>query len=335
MSMFAIYHPRLDDKLLFPPGTPIGHVTRLLILDVPKGISAQMVGEVLRKAGRDPALMDISVSSVTIASESNWPVDVRNASTSTGVEKISWEALQEEANGWRRITIRVTPQIFVMAQAEAQRRRQSLTLFCVDAIQMQVGTRSHRIEAEIFGFFYAGGNSERTKSISLSSLRSHVSRNIPDCTIRELEYALKRLHQGGYITMDKWSDLGGFNAYDGTKDEEFFYRAEFRMGVTPKGEPYAEALSGATRAIDGFLNVLRAEPGTDQRLGEFATFFTPIDSAGGAMKPRYCENLDKLKAFLTELGLTDRSVTEVVAETLTAGSSNIRVSLQQNKIDLF
>src|ERR1700691_3846404 len=113
MTTFAVYHPRLDDHNLFPQATSTGHVARLFIVDVPKGISAPNIGEVLRKAGRDPALMDISVSTITIASESNWPVDVRNTSTSTGVEKISWEALQEEANGWRRITIRVTPQVFV------------------------------------------------------------------------------------------------------------------------------------------------------------------------------------------------------------------------------
>src|ERR1700722_12674057 len=81
MSSFAIFHPRLNDNLLFPQGAPIGHVARLFILDVPKGVSAQIIGEVLRKAGRDPALMDISVSSIAIASESNWPADVRNAST--------------------------------------------------------------------------------------------------------------------------------------------------------------------------------------------------------------------------------------------------------------
>jgi hypothetical protein len=336
MTTFAVYHKRLDGPLPFPQGAPMGHITRLFILGVPEGITAQIIGEILRKAGRDPALMDVSVSSITIAAEPKWPNDVKNDFGSTGPQKISWEALQDEARDWRRITIRVTPQVFVLAQAEAQRRSQSLTQFCVDAIQMQVGTRSHRIEDEIFRFIYAGGYSERTRSASLPLLRSYVARNIPDCTFQELEYGLRRLHHAAYLHLDKWEDdAGEFRPYDGSKDEEFFYRASFRMEVTPKGKPYAEALSGTTRAIDGFLNIVRAEPGTETRLGEFAVFFTSVDSAGGVAQPRYCENLEKLKAFLIELGLGERSIAEVVAETLASGSSNIRISLQQSRIDLF
>ena len=103
-----------------------------------------------------------------------------------------------------RITIRITPQLSAWAEEVAKRRGQSLNEFCVDALQLQVGTRSHRIENEIFRFISLGGRSEPTRPTRLPDLWNHVGKAIPDCSVQELESALKRLHQAGYLSLDKY-----------------------------------------------------------------------------------------------------------------------------------
>lgn len=254
------------------------------------------------------------------------------------METVAWEALQEEAEGWRRITIRVTPQVYAMTQAEAKRRRQSLTQFCIDSIGAQVGTRSHRIEHEIFTFFYSGCYSDRKRSAVLPDLRRHVARVLADCTLHEIVDALKRLHPT-YVRLDKWKDgvpHGEFRPYD-SDDNEFFYRGEFRLEVTAEGRPFFEGLNkqlGPATPVDGFLNILRAEPGAETPLGQFAVFFAPLDLPGGAMKPHYCKDAEDLRRFLMMLGLTARAAARIVDETLAHGSSNERLSLVQGKIDL-
>jgi hypothetical protein len=259
MNTFAVYHKRLDSGFLLALNE-IGHTTRLFILNVPDGIPPRYISEVLRKAGRDPALMDVSVSSISIAAESDWPLDVKNAQSSTGVERIDWDALLEDSKGARRITIRISPELFAKVQSEAQRREQSLNNFCAEALQIQVGTRSHRIEDEIFEAFYSGMYSESKRSFRLPDLWQYVSRNIPDCKTQEIEFALRRLHRAEYLLLDKWdAGIQRFRKYDGTDDEDFFYRNDFRLSITPAGKSYAEALTGSSRAIDGFLKVLRAE----------------------------------------------------------------------------
>jgi len=244
----------------------IGNLARLFILNVPDGITPHYVGEILRRAGRDPALMDVSVSSIIVASDSQpWPIDVQNSLRTT--EQIEWADLLEDSKGARRITIRITPELFAKVQSEAQRRDQSLNHFCVEALQIQVGTRSHQIEDEIFRAFYAGGYSETTRQFSLPDLWHCVSRNIPDCKAQEIEFALRRLHKAAYLTLDKWESSdpnvrlrGCVHKYDGTDDENFFYgTTPFRLTVTPSGKAYSEALADSARAIDGFLKVLRAE----------------------------------------------------------------------------
>jgi hypothetical protein len=335
---FAVFHKRTDERLRSFPAQSAGHVTRLFLLDVPTEIRAEFISELLRKAGRDPALMDISVNHISIASEDEWPPDVKLAWGSTAVETITWDALQEEAKGWRRITIRVTPEVYAMVQSEAKRRHQSLTQFCIDSVETQVGTRSHRIELEIFSFFYGGGYSGQKRSTSLPDLRQCVARSFADCTFHEIEDALKRLHPT-YIRLDKWKDSlphGQFYPYDGD-DNEFFYRGEFRLEITADGRPYFEALSkqlSPTTLVDGFLNVVRAEPGAETRLGQFAAFFTPVDSRGGAMRPHYCNDGDDLRRFLMTLGLSERVVAGIVNQAQGRGSSNERLSLPQSKVNL-
>ena len=54
MNTFAVYHRRLDQGFVMAL-KEIGHMTRLYILNVPEGITGNFIGEVLRKAGRDPA----------------------------------------------------------------------------------------------------------------------------------------------------------------------------------------------------------------------------------------------------------------------------------------
>jgi hypothetical protein len=335
MSSFAVFHERVDKSRLLPlPGQRVGHFPRLFITDVPKGVTTQQIYDVLRKSGRDPALMDVSLNHIFIAPEQQWPADIKVHWGSTSVEHVPWQGLQEEAEGWRRITIRIAPQILTRAQAEADRRQQSLTQFCIDSIQAQIGTRSHRIEAEIFSFFFSGGYSASKRSTSLPSLNQWVTRTISDCTHLELVHALKRLHPK-FIGLEKWDGSippGRFRSYEEYRgnDEEFFYRAEFRIEVTAEGRPYSEALNGSTRAIDGFLHVLRS----DSAKKTLSVMFAPLDSVGGPMNPHQCANAEELRAFLNELGLVDYATERLVEEAVSKGSSHVRIALSRAKTDL-
>jgi hypothetical protein len=86
--------------------------------------------------------------------------------------------------------------------------------------------------------------------------------------------------------------------------------------------------------IDGFLNILGSQAVKQSGLGEFAVMFAPIDGPGGAIKAHYCANLDELKAFLDQLGLTKRAIIENAEELQQRGCSAVRLSLTQDKIDL-
>lgn len=85
---------------------------------------------------------------------------------------------------------------------------------------------------------------------------------------------------------------------------------------------------------DGFLNILCSNPGVPLRRGQFAVMFAPIDISAGAMKPHYCSDLETLKRFLGELGLTGTAVAEIVAELGAKYSSSVRISLTEEKIAL-
>ena len=121
MSKYAAFSilPGLD-------GAAPVHTTHLFITGVP---SEQQLREALQRSGRDPSLTKPGLQ-LLCSAESQWPPEVEG--DVGAVETISWSALEEEAASWRRITIRVSPQVHVIAEAEAERRGKSLTQFCVD-----------------------------------------------------------------------------------------------------------------------------------------------------------------------------------------------------------
>jgi hypothetical protein len=96
---------------------------------------------------------------------------------------------------------------------------------------------------------------------------------------------------------------------------------------------FVECLKERLNARDGFLHVLRAEPGDSTRLAQFAVMFGPADS-GGPMKPHYCRGADELARFLKNLGLTERAIEKIGVEVAKTRSSSVRVALSQDKIDL-
>jgi hypothetical protein len=111
---------------------------------------------------------------------------------------------------------------------------------------MRFRTRSHRIEYELFRFFFSGSFSERKRSAFIGNLVQFVVLTVPDCRDTEVVNALKRLHPR-YLKLDKWEDVPAqrFRSYDeyAGNDGEFFYRGDIRMELTEHGQPYFEALS--------------------------------------------------------------------------------------------
>jgi len=218
---------------------------RLFITDVPAEVRTPQIAKVLRQAGRDPTL-DRAVQSFRVVEEQNWTTWIRELAHGNQIEHVDWRELNEEAAGWRRITLRVRPEIYVMAQAESQRRAQSLTQFCVDAIAAQVQTRARRVEYEVFRFIRSGGFSERKRSVFLPYLQQYIEKNVRGCENAEVIDALQRLHPR-FIKLDKWEDdpLVGFRSYDAYQGDVglFFYRGDIRLEITADGQPYFEALA--------------------------------------------------------------------------------------------
>ncbi len=232
---------------------------QLFVLGVPNDTNAHVIFKVLRRAGRDPSVIDPSIPSFQILAEANWPPAVREAWSSGKIERAAWRELEDDASGWRRITLRVTPDVYAIAQTEADRRGISITQFCIEAIEAQspARTRSKRIEYEIFRCFQAGGYSEKRRSLVLPVLVQQIDKAVPGCRDPEVVDALKRLQKLGYFNLDKWEETTGFRAYDGGDDVRFFYWGEFRAELAPDGRPYFEALASQfsappqTGAADG------------------------------------------------------------------------------------
>ena len=65
------------------------------------------------------------------------------------------------------------------------------------------------------------------------------------CSHAELVDAMKRLHAEQLLRLRKWDNrAAAFLEYQGDySDEEFFYRGDFRLLVTPHGRTYYERLS--------------------------------------------------------------------------------------------
>jgi hypothetical protein len=79
----------------------------------------------------------------------------------------------------------------------------------------------------------------------LSSLASVLHQKFADINNREIVDTLKRLRPR-YITLWKWSDQHRrFLQYPEEigNDEEFFYRADFRLRHTPETDPYLQTLA--------------------------------------------------------------------------------------------
>jgi hypothetical protein len=218
---------------------------KLFIKGVPERTNAHVIVKTLRRAGRDPSISDPSLTpSFRVLAEANWPRGVQQAFSGGGISNVTWKELEDAASGWRRITLRVTPQVYAIAEAEAGRRGVSITQFCIDAIEAQspARTRSKRIEYELFRCFQAGGNSERHRHFMLPVLVQEIYKVVPGCRESEIVDALKRLQKRNYFKLDKWEEATGFRAYDGRNDVRFFYWGPFRAELTPDGRPYFDAL---------------------------------------------------------------------------------------------
>ena len=109
---------------------------------------------------------------------------------------------------------------------------------------------------------------------------------------------------------------------------------EKMIGEKSMSQLVTEALREKLGRVDGFLNVIRSSPGLPLPQSPFAVMFAPVDGPGGAMKPHYCSDLEDLKTFLANLGLTAPATDNIVAELNREYHSNIRLSLTQDKIAL-
>ena len=96
---------------------------------------------------------------------------------------------------------------------------------------------------------------------------------------------------------------------------------------------FVECLKKELKSREGFLHVLRAEPGARTANAQFVVMFGPLD-ANGAMKPHYCKGIHQLKMFLGELGLAAPAVSGIAEEVVACRSSSVRVSLPQSRIDM-
>ena len=82
---------------------------------------------------------------------------------------------------------------------------------------------------------------------------------------------------------------------------------------------------------DGFLNILASDPGTAQRLGQFAVMFMPLDRAG-AVPAHYCRTQEELTAYLRQIGISERKTLDILADIEKSNSAslpNVRLSQEQ------
>jgi hypothetical protein len=123
----------------------------------------------------------------------------------------------------------------------------------------------------------------------LPSLASVLRQKFADIDNREIVDTLKRLRPR-YITLWKWNDQHRrFLQYPDeiADDDEFFYRAEFRIRHTPETDPHLQAL-----ALE--VDPPEAKP----------SMTTSIDDAGRKARFDHWEKLglDRIKADLIQTG---------------------------------
>jgi predicted nucleic acid-binding protein len=83
------------------------------------------------------------------------------------------------------------------------------------------------------------GLGDRWRSFTLPQLAAQVGNS----EWAELVDALKRMHAKGYLQLRKWRDYRGFVPYtEKEPDSEFFYRADFQIGITSEARPYFDEL---------------------------------------------------------------------------------------------
>lgn len=123
---------------------------------------------------------------------------------------------------------------------------------------------------------------------TLPGLATILRQTLPDIDNREVVDTLKRLRPQ-YLTLWKWSEEHHrFLEYptEIPRDEDFFYRADFRLRHTPHSDPYVQTL-----ALE--INPPEVEP-----------FMTPLDET--ARKARFDRfeklGLDRVKSDLTQTG---------------------------------
>ena len=94
---------------------------------------------------------------------------------------------------------------------------------------------------------YADVGDPAGRSTTLPELCNSVSRTI-ECNWAELVDAMKRLHAEGLLGLLKWINHTRIEYEGRENDEEFFYRADFRLLITPQGRTYYEALLAQAEA---------------------------------------------------------------------------------------
>jgi len=98
---------------------------------------------------------------------------------------------------------------------------------------------------------------------------------------------------------------------------------------------FVEHLRKTLDARDGFLHVVRAEPGGPLKQAPFTVMFARLDAPGGFMQPHYCQGLADLTQFLRQLGLAKRASESIQSALKSRESVSERLTLTQDQIALF
>ena len=117
---------------------PHRHVARLIIEDVPDGVSDDGVKQAIVRAGRQPSEFGVPWANHYVAREDEWPDDVVRAYRSGEAPTMGWDRLTAEERKQRKVTLRLSPELHAALLAAAERRSMSLQSLCVEALERAV-----------------------------------------------------------------------------------------------------------------------------------------------------------------------------------------------------
>lgn len=114
---------------------PHEHIARLFILHVPDGVGEDEVRRAVDRAGLTPHEFGIRWANHYVAAEPEWPDEVVGQFSKEEARFVYFEDLLHPDSNVRRVTVRVSQELYTSLHMESERRGITLNALCVEAFE--------------------------------------------------------------------------------------------------------------------------------------------------------------------------------------------------------